>query len=73
MKTIVAAALGECVHVAGVLSFLRLAETAGWDTVFLGPATPVSAVVGAAERENADMIAVSYRLKAFRMKSRSGT
>ena len=25
-KTVIAAALGECVHVAGVLNFLRLAE-----------------------------------------------
>ena len=40
-KTVVAAALGECVHVAGVLSFLRLAEIAGWRTVFLGPAVPI--------------------------------
>lgn len=35
MKTVVAGALGECVHVAGVLSFLCLAEAAGWKTVFL--------------------------------------
>jgi methanogenic corrinoid protein MtbC1 len=33
--------LGECVHVAGVSNFLRLAEAAGWKTVFLGPAVPV--------------------------------
>jgi hypothetical protein len=39
-KTLVAAALGECVHVAGVAKFLRLAEDAGWWTVFLGPAVP---------------------------------
>lgn len=62
MKTVVAAALGECVHVAGVLNFLRLAEAAGWRTVFLGPATPVADVVAAAQRERADMVAVSYRL-----------
>lgn len=29
-KTVVAAALGECVHVSGVMNFLRLAEAAGW-------------------------------------------
>ncbi len=62
MKTVVAAALGECVHIAGVLSFLRLAEAAGWRTIFLGPATPVPEVVAAARRENADLVAVSYRL-----------
>jgi len=62
MKTVVAAALGECVHVAGVMNFLRLAEAAGWRTVFLGPAVPVEDVLAAARTENADMIGVSYRL-----------
>ena len=62
MKTVVAAALGECVHVAGVLNFLRLAESAGWRTVFLGPATPIERVLEAAEREQADLVGVSYRL-----------
>ncbi|MCX7853458.1 MAG: cobalamin B12-binding domain-containing protein, partial [Caldilineales bacterium] len=59
---VVAAALGECVHVAGVTRFLQLAETAGWRTVFLGPATPIAEVVAAAEREQADLVGVSYRL-----------
>ncbi|HOG46619.1 MAG TPA: cobalamin B12-binding domain-containing protein [Anaerolineae bacterium] len=62
MKTVVAAALGECVHVAGVLNFLRLAEAAGWRTVFLGPATPIAQVLEAATREQADLVGVSYRL-----------
>ena len=51
-KTVVAAALGECVHVAGVLNFLRLAESAGWRTVFLGPAVPIEQVLqSAAQRK----------------------
>lgn len=62
MKTVVAAALGECVHVAGVMNFLRLAESAGWRTVFLGPAVPVEEVLNAARREQADLVGVSYRL-----------
>ena len=61
-KTVVAGALGECVHVAGVTNFLRLAESAGWRTVFLGPAVSVEAMISAAQRENADMVGVSYRL-----------
>jgi len=61
-RTVVAAALGECVHVAGVTRFLRLAERAGWRTVFLGPAVPVEEVLRAARKEKADMVAVSYRL-----------
>lgn len=61
-KTVVAAALGECVHVAGVVNFLRLAELAGWRTVFLGPAVSVDQVISVAQAEKADLIAVSYRL-----------
>lgn len=61
-KTVVAGALGECVHVAGVTNFLRLAEAAGWRTVFLGPSVPVDEVIKAAKREKADMVGVSYRL-----------
>ena len=61
-KTVVAGALGECVHVAGVTNFLRLAEAAGWKTVFLGPAVPIEEMVKVAKREKADMVGVSYRL-----------
>jgi hypothetical protein len=67
-KTVIAAALGECVHVAGVSNFLRLAETAGWRTIFLGPATPIETFLEAARQECANsepdslLIGVSYRL-----------
>jgi methylmalonyl-CoA mutase cobalamin-binding subunit len=61
-KTVVAAALGECVHVAGVMSFLRLAEAAGWRTVVLGPAVPVERMLEAAQAEDAALVGVSYRL-----------
>ena len=61
-KTVVACALGECVHVAGVVNFLRLAEQAGWRTVFLGPAVPIDKAIQSAIEEKADMLAVSYRL-----------
>ena len=62
MKTIVAGAIGECVHVAGVINFLRLAEQAGWKTIFLGPAVSPEAIINAARREKADLVGVSYRL-----------
>jgi len=62
MKTVVAAALGECVHVAGVMNFLRLAEAAGWRTVFLGPAVPIERVLEVTRKEGADLVGVSYRL-----------
>jgi methylmalonyl-CoA mutase cobalamin-binding subunit len=61
-KTVVAAALGECVHVAGITNFLRLAEVAGWHTVFLGPAVSIEDVLKYAREEHADLVGVSYRL-----------
>jgi hypothetical protein len=68
-KTVIAGALGECVHVAGVSNFLRLAETAGWRTIFLGPAAPLAAFREAAQLQAASLkqedellIGVSYRL-----------
>ncbi|MCJ7823869.1 MAG: cobalamin B12-binding domain-containing protein [Anaerolineales bacterium] len=61
-KTVVACALGECVHVAGIYNFLRLAEQAGWRTVFLGPAVSPEKAIRIAKEEGADMLAVSYRL-----------
>jgi methylmalonyl-CoA mutase cobalamin-binding subunit len=61
-QTVVAGALGECAHVAGVINFLRLAETAGWRTVFLGPVVSIDDFMAAARREQADLVGVSYRL-----------
>ena len=61
-KTVVAGALGECVHVAGVSRFLQIARQAGWRTVFLGPAVPVETFLEAVRREQADLVGVSYRL-----------
>jgi len=61
-KTVIAAALGECVHVAGTMNFLRLAESAGWKTVFLGPAVPIEKVLEVAKKENANLVGISYRL-----------
>jgi len=61
-KTVIAAALGECVHVAGISNFLQLAETAGWRTIFLGPAVSIEKVLEAARAEKADLVGISYRL-----------
>lgn len=63
-KTVIAAAIGECVHVAGITNFLRLAELAGWNTIFLGPAVPIDKIIEIATKEKADLVGVSYRLTA---------
>ena len=70
MKTVVAGALGECAHVAGVINFLRLAEVAGWRTVFLGPAVSIDVFLDAVRGATADgstalaevLVGVSYQL-----------
>ncbi len=62
MKKVIAGALGECVHVAGVSNFLRLAEAAGWDIIFLGPAVPIEKMLEVARLEKAELVGVSYRL-----------
>jgi len=44
------------------MNFLRLAEAAGWRTIFLGPAVPVETFVEAIRREQPELVGVSYRL-----------
>ncbi len=61
-KTILGGSLGECVHVAGVLNFLRIAEEQGYKTEFTGPATSIAEFVAAAQEVDPDILAVSYRL-----------
>lgn len=58
----VAGALGNCVHVAGVINFLRLAEMAGYETVFLGPACDVKTFIEAIREHDPELVGVSYRL-----------
>lgn len=48
MRTVVTGALGDCVHEAGVSNFLHMAETAGWRTIFLGPAKSIEELLEAA-------------------------
>jgi hypothetical protein len=56
--------------VAGVINFLRLAEAAGWRTVFLGPAVSIEVFPDAVRGATADgstalaevLVGVSYRL-----------
>jgi methanogenic corrinoid protein MtbC1 len=61
-KLIVAAAIGNCVHVAGVYNFLRFAEQQGYETVFLGPAVPIKKLIEAVKEHKPEIVGVSYRL-----------
>src|SRR5580704_8767811 len=61
-KLIVGAAIGDCVHVAGVVNFLNLAEELGYETVCLGPAVSVDALLDKVAALDPAMVAVGYRL-----------
>lgn len=61
-KKILGASVGNCVHVAGILNFLKLAEHNGYETLFLGPAVSVEKISEAIKQQNPDLIALSYRL-----------
>jgi hypothetical protein len=54
--------LGNCVHVAGVVNFLRLAESLDYDTVFLGPAVSVEKFVQAIDEHAPEITGISFRL-----------
>ncbi len=63
-KLIIACSLENCVHVGGVMNFLRLAEEKGFRTHFLGPAVPVENLLDAVVEADPEYVAVSYRLTA---------
>lgn len=61
---IAGAALGNCVHTAGILNFLKLADDLGYETEFLGTAISVERLIKAIEEIRPDKVALSYRLSA---------
>ncbi|MBI3115820.1 MAG: cobalamin B12-binding domain-containing protein, partial [Thaumarchaeota archaeon] len=61
-RVVVGGALGEDAHVAGVASFLRLAEEAGWQSIYLGPVVSITDFLSSIEEYDPELVAVSYRL-----------
>ncbi|MBY0522680.1 MAG: hypothetical protein K2R98_04755 [Gemmataceae bacterium] len=61
-KLIVGAAIGDCVHVAGVVNFLNLAEQLDYETVCLGPAISIDALLEKVNALDPALVAVGYRL-----------
>ncbi|MCR4429662.1 MAG: cobalamin B12-binding domain-containing protein [Tepidanaerobacteraceae bacterium] len=62
MKKIIAATIGNCVHVAGTMNFLALAENEGYETRFLGAAVSIDELISAVKNERPEYVGVSYRL-----------
>ena len=61
-KKILGTSIGNCVHVAGILNFLKLAERYDYETFFLGPAASVEKISASIKQHNPNLIAISYRL-----------
>ena len=69
MKKIIAASIGKCVHVAGIINFLSLAEKEGYETQFLGAAMSIDKLIDAIKEEKPDFVGISYRLTPEPLKS----
>lgn len=61
-QLILGAAIGDCVHVAGVVNFLNLAEQVGYQTICLGPAISVDELLDQVALHDPAIVAVGYRL-----------
>lgn len=61
-KVMIGASIGNCVHVAGVAHFLNLAESEGWETVFLGPAVSIDTIIEEIFARRPAMVCLGYRL-----------
>lgn len=62
MKKVIAASIGNCVHVAGIMNFLSLAEKEGYAVQFLGAAISIDKLLEAVRQEKPHYVGVSYRL-----------
>jgi hypothetical protein len=68
-RRIVGAAIGDCVHVAGVVNFLNLAEQLGYETICLGPAVSIDDLLAKVAELDPAIVAVGYRLTPENCKS----
>ena len=59
---VIGSCLGNCVHVGGILRILKVAEDAGYQSIFLGPAVPLDKIVQEIKTHDPDTVAISFRL-----------
>ncbi len=62
MKKIIAGTLGNCVHVAGIMNYLNLAEKESYDTDFIGIGKSVDEIIMLINEKKPNIVALSYRL-----------
>jgi len=62
MKKYLGAAIGNCVHVGGIVNFFRLVEQEGHETYFLGAAVSIDRLVEKILEIKPDVVAIGFRL-----------
>ncbi|MFZ5968549.1 MAG: methionine synthase [Bacillota bacterium] len=62
MKKYLGAAIGNCVHIGGVVNFLRLAEQEGHQSFFLGAAVTIDRLVEKIVEIRPDVVSIGFRL-----------
>jgi len=62
VKKIIAGTLGNCVHVAGIMNYLNLAEKENYDTDFIGIGKSVDEIIMLIHEKKPNIVALSYRL-----------
>ncbi|MGE5631858.1 MAG: hypothetical protein ACM3TR_12275 [Caulobacteraceae bacterium] len=62
MKKYIGAAIGNCVHIGGIINFLRLAGQEGHQTFFLGAAVSIDKLIEKVVEIKPDTVAVGFRL-----------
>lgn len=59
---IIACSLSPCIHIAGVINFLNIAEKLGNEVLFLGSAITLENLLSAIKEHKPDLVGVSFRL-----------
>ena len=62
MKKILGTTIGSCVHVAGIINFLQIAENIGFESKFLGTAVDIEKIMTEINTFSPDIVGISYRL-----------
>jgi hypothetical protein len=62
MKKILGTTVGSCVHVAGVMNFLNIAKSIGYETRFIGSAVGIESLKKEIENYRPKIVGISYRL-----------
>jgi hypothetical protein len=62
VKKIIGLTLGNCVHVAGTMNYLNLAEKEGYITEFTGIGISIEELIKIIEDKKPDIVGLSYRL-----------